>query len=354
MVSMAFSIDGAYLTRVCRDLVIEGSHEKAMAILESGLPGLPIGECSSILAGTRKLVGVNSFHVEDDSDEEHIREVQWLYAGVLFKDGLYWQPYAVVDGWDRSDVRPDLWAKNMWCRTSMTNCLNRSVAYMDDQIQDRVESVFSDTLGSAISLWKQVNAPPRFVCLQESWQSAFSEYETVRGGIERRSAQARSPVWGDEDEAAENVPVKYADLGPIPELPGGRTIDPMMATLAGQAGMTPEQAVGLFGSGPTDVEESAPGACRRGWVSPEGKCYGCLYGEHDKVAALLDGDEDDPSQSLLKKRWAKFYDRTAFSDKPSIVSRGHLTDAQRDAMEEWCLAFRFSFEEAYDQTVAEW
>lgn len=89
-------IDGGWLTGIARDLMREGQHEKAAALLHDGLEGIQWEDVYAILRGEARLVGTNTMDLEPDKDPEHVEALQDVYGGRFRFQGEWWVPYKAV------------------------------------------------------------------------------------------------------------------------------------------------------------------------------------------------------------------------------------------------------------------
>lgn len=67
---MHFSIDGEWLTNLVRQVWVEGDMAKAMHILSEGFPEMPETTRMAIIMGKKKLVGTDRMTIEDDDCKE--------------------------------------------------------------------------------------------------------------------------------------------------------------------------------------------------------------------------------------------------------------------------------------------
>lgn len=96
MGSVCFSISGAYITDVARQLVEEGKWRNALNLLVEGLQGFTIDDAVKVLKGSARLEGVNSVDLVEDDQEAVMKEMlddqfsgMYLHEGSLYEAVSY-------------------------------------------------------------------------------------------------------------------------------------------------------------------------------------------------------------------------------------------------------------------------
>lgn len=105
MPTASMQIDGGWLTGIARDLMREGQHDKAAALLYDGLDGIQWDQVYAILRGEAKLVGTNTLDLEPDEDPEYVEALQDVYGGRFEYEGRWWVAYKVVASLGGLDAR---------------------------------------------------------------------------------------------------------------------------------------------------------------------------------------------------------------------------------------------------------
>lgn len=94
------TITGEFLTRHCRDLVLEGRARFAWQTLARGLMGEGAEEvATAVLRGTMELIGDSTTGIDTrdtDPDEEYLAQVRHFYAGRVETDTGWSRPVAVI------------------------------------------------------------------------------------------------------------------------------------------------------------------------------------------------------------------------------------------------------------------
>lgn len=95
-----FSVEGEFLTRIARDMMLSDMPGKAWRIIADSLmgPGAD-GAARGILEGTMKLTGVNELELveedpEDDALKRYLSDLRYIYAGRMRLNGGWYRPTA--------------------------------------------------------------------------------------------------------------------------------------------------------------------------------------------------------------------------------------------------------------------
>jgi phosphohistidine swiveling domain-containing protein len=144
-----FSISGDFLTDFFRDLVVEGRWDYSLNALIRDVDGMTHDIAISILSGSKRLTGIQSFEdpegiqLVDDDAEEYLERLGYAYGHFYeHTDHKCYIPYAIVDRWGREDA---LWAAE-YLNSGSLPCLDRkdlqefsykrSLFYADNQFKD--------------------------------------------------------------------------------------------------------------------------------------------------------------------------------------------------------------------------
>lgn len=107
-----FSIDGAALTQLARNLVLDDEPGRAYRLIAEGLGGCPAAVAAAIgvVKGESRLIGDSNVGVDledDDSSEadEYCNAAAWLYAGRVRHKGQWVRPTGVITAWGYADAK---------------------------------------------------------------------------------------------------------------------------------------------------------------------------------------------------------------------------------------------------------
>lgn len=193
--SAHFSIDGGWLTNICRDFVLEGKWRHALATLVDGLEGISTDQALSILRGQQRLDGVNSVEMVDDHTPgaaEYISTLAWQYAGLWHRAGIgEFLPYAIVTHLSAEDV------PNFPRIPLMTEKWDtaRILYYADDPEKDTCTDIALEDSGVGI-IWRRVEDPPLWLRGVVGHLEAMDVFNAAGKWLERRSPQREtSSYW---------------------------------------------------------------------------------------------------------------------------------------------------------------
>lgn len=183
-----FSIDGGWLTGICRDFVLEGKWRHALATFTEGLEGISTDQAILILRGQYRLEGVNTIDlVEDNTPEaaEYLETLAWQYAGLWHRAGIgEFLPYALVTHLAAEDV-PDFpripLSSEKWDTA-------RLLYYADDPKKDICTDIAMEDSGVGI-IWRKVEDPPLWIRGAGSHCEAMDAFNAAGKWLERRSPQ---------------------------------------------------------------------------------------------------------------------------------------------------------------------
>jgi hypothetical protein len=108
-----FTVEGASIMTLGRNLMREGNWEKALRLITKGLQGISTDQAIAVLRGDFALGGENnsvSYFRQEDLDYK--RELNWVYAGYINEPALggkdtWYQPAAFVTDYGPTDVAWD-------------------------------------------------------------------------------------------------------------------------------------------------------------------------------------------------------------------------------------------------------
>lgn len=349
-----FSVEGEFLTDLCRSFVTEGRWRHAMATLVEGLPGISTDQVMSILRGTHKLAGVNDLELtpEDrrEKAESHEQLVAWQYAGLWRRaGGEMWRPYAVVTHLGREDVpdfsfssQPDLWGRH------------RILHYADDSRADDFteEGEALSCTGLAAVLWRRAHDVPLWLRGHDTARAALDEYLRLghcldeRGAWDEGADGVRRPALREGKRSVDpllDFDAIYEDLGV--EISAADRI-----TMAlGVEGKMAEAVQAIFGEDDQTAPVSDPDcSAESGYILPDGRFYGCPYMHHGRLAERLLRHEfnvevEDPQKEADNRNWLRiqasaFVGSTPVGSGYTIMSpKGRPTKRQKVTLVTWCI-----------------
>jgi hypothetical protein len=106
---VSFTVEGAFLTNHCRDIVYERNWTKAINDLRHSLVGMTIDQAIQVLSGEMKLIGVddgvNTIEMVKDGDPVWIERLASQYNG-YFKQGPNWyRPFERIVSFNARDAQ---------------------------------------------------------------------------------------------------------------------------------------------------------------------------------------------------------------------------------------------------------
>ncbi len=347
-----FRITGPAITKIARDLVLDGEWVKGARLLKNGIIGFTWDYAFRVLSGTHKLVGneTDGLNLEKDRGSRRYRnQQQQLYGNIILEpiSHEYMRPYGIVSAWCERDLA---WPReNRFCQGSRLTALGflvspeqstffRSLYYARDGRNDlpvvvdyngrTVCALFGRT--KQLPLWLEPCPTPQEAIKRTHWLPELS-WEIPR----TESALLPSGVFGKPDTPAD------AKLDPF----GG-----LSDVLATASSVTPDAIQGVMQAVAGEQDwESEPIIDRKklskyGWISPSGDFFGCtLYMEHKALAArilkhrIFTDPTDDPDKLLESKGWAKV-SISPLTGEASAWIYGSATPNQQLSIAEWGIA----------------
>lgn len=174
--SAVFHIQGARLTDLARELLLEGGDEaQCICLLTEGLAGLSVDQAIRILAGKARLTGDTrtgdgTLDLEADDCQRTQDAIRLRWLGRFKQLKRWWEPYMVVDQWRAKDALfaqkhaqdyagnpfAARWEPNTWSRNSAL----RSLCYARDPANDCASRIGGvPSWRSGIVLSREVPAP---------------------------------------------------------------------------------------------------------------------------------------------------------------------------------------------------
>ncbi len=294
---VTFRISGEHITNVARNLVCEGDWESAFRMLTDDIVGLGLENVYAILRGQKKLIGCNDVElVDDEPTAEYLKQLDFLYGGVVRRGDEYWKPYAVVLGYSSKDMKLDTLSLNKYnsvesdaIPTTLGNmakymswCMARNTFYMSDRANDKaVNCVYKGVQRSV--LWKRIRSVPVWISTHAYWQSAVDvvgDLNEISGCSEPQIVVDSGPEVSVVDEFTDSVRTDF------------------------------DRAVAKFVEGFDTKTHTID--CQNGWLSPKGVLFACEYIHHERLAcAILERYHDHvepsstPGDVLLKLGYHK-------------------------------------------------
>lgn len=321
MSTIHFSIDGEYLTRLARNLVIEEEWKKAVNILKEGICGVGYDIIFSVLNGNQKFIGINDLELVEDDDVEYKNYLRRNFSGLVDYKNSMWRPYAYVVANCKHDIATEMLQKNKHNRYYGPKIpekydghfqewsIARSTYYMNDKKNDLAVSLNykNDDRQEVYVLWEKVEAPFWLENSTRDFQKGLDDF-CKYGKLEGRVCSACQ-----NDKYAETL---YA------EQPG----DAPAKFLEGYIVESKRKHKEKLKQEELVVEKYERDIVKRmsehslnthfGWLSPQGILMPCQYMEHCSIAQVIaeyeygygkDGFET-PIQAddlMFKKGWIK-------------------------------------------------
>ena len=194
-----FRLSGESLTRMARDLVVEGRWMMATALLREGLEGMTYDLAYKILAGDLALEGdEHGMTVCDDDATEHKERVAYRYSGLLRgKDHKLYRGYACVVSWGPDDAA---YAKRVLGRSQQsvlvdfersTRWVEQRSHYYADSPEDVLLRLIHPMGGRTLNtLWAvHTEAPPPWLPEPTSdpytaWLACLRRCPDIRGALD--------------------------------------------------------------------------------------------------------------------------------------------------------------------------
>lgn len=202
--TICFGITGEFLTKTVRDMVTEGSWQKALKILRDSLHGMSYDQALGILSGEYKLVGdsrdggLDMVKDNPEDTKEYHRRVKFTYGGSYCLTGDIWfRPYAVVTDFGIKDVDAE---ERLFLPPSEKP---RALHYADSPKEDKVHLLNYDQTTRAI-LFHKVPVPPLWLDMPKNPQKALDEYMKYHLPLDARGHK----LWYGHYECAWNQVAK--------------------------------------------------------------------------------------------------------------------------------------------------
>lgn len=206
--TLKFTVDLKSLTKISRRYTLEKNWRAAIRMLQAAtIPPMPLDDVVAVLSGKMMTVGNEkggTLVPQDTSDEEYLffkGTSEWQNAGLLERDGEYYQPYAIIQGFtwdDESEVLERLESLDDW--TSMAGFARlMCTRYMDEVYSDIVEL----DIHEKPVLFKKVQGPAFWIDTFTDAKAAFKDFFAKRAsslkevGSDRLTNANRNPQCAD-------------------------------------------------------------------------------------------------------------------------------------------------------------
>jgi len=211
-----FKISGEFVTNHGRNLVLEGSWNKALTYIFNSLEGMTYDYVINLLSGKNKLIGMSGteegIELIDENPEDvikYLEDVRYFYGGAYCRVGDDWyRPYAIVTSYGEYDARSV-------GTIDADNSSRRSLHYADS-VHDISSSVVVPGTGTVhcSALFAKVVPPPVWLSVPKTPQEAVDEYLKLgryleeRGHIKKysyvennlKTAVLKIPQWANNEE----------------------------------------------------------------------------------------------------------------------------------------------------------
>lgn len=326
-----FIVTGDFITRLSRDLFIEGKLRDAERILMQCIEGMSYENAVSIIKGESRIAGTSAttLTLEKDDDQKIKNFIKSKYSGVVRYKDSYYVPYAVVNGWGPKDVGAghihkhklyDNYAPEDPVPVGLTSRFrmmaeSRNVAYMDDKQNDLQFILKLNNINSVI-LWKSVPIPPYWIDVinKGDWQQGLDEFIEVGNELSVRNHQSyfEYDEYDDrhmnDDDEFEEVESKNVD-----DIENDALKDLMV-----NAGIDESAITGMLKIFSNDVDDSVPVAlsneqlqkAMHGYILKDGRFFGCEYHHHANLAGrifkhLFNREVEDPEKEADNAGWIR-------------------------------------------------
>jgi hypothetical protein len=350
--TVCFSIDGEYLTDLCRDLVTENRWRHALRILTDGVRDLGYENALAVLRGEKKLVGVNDVELVDEDRAEkrddYLSLLAWQYAGMWCRPDGMWQPYAEVTSFGRADVPSDV---SMYVAGDLhisSRWANARVLYYADESRDRT----FDEADRVI--WRKVEDPPLWLTGQHTAVEALADLKKQGRYLDERGAcESAGGIVGQLQEAAtldlEELDPDFAvQVGELEDMLSDQRsfgLEDIAREALGEKGMQALQAI--LGTQQDDDEPpqlDKDCASEGGYILTDGRFFGCPYMGHRDLARRILRHivgiefEGDTEKEADRRNWLRIQPSALRAGKFSIMSpKGRPTKAQEKTLADWCI-----------------
>lgn len=194
-----FTVDAEFIVKFARDQVLSKDWRGALRTLTVSLsPPLSLDTAVDILAGRATLARTPDYSLEvvpqpqDCPDlKRYLSTAHWQQAGLLERDGEFYQPYAEIVGFTLADEQGVL--ERLRDQQDWTSC----VGYREARARHYAERPFDDIVcfdaGDNPVLMKRVQGPGIWVRTFTSAQEALTDFLTARpSGLEQRGGGPHS------------------------------------------------------------------------------------------------------------------------------------------------------------------
>jgi hypothetical protein len=348
-----FQVSGDFITDQARAFVLEEQWRRGLDLLRRGLSEMDYESAISILAGRKRLDGINHLDLVDEDPVEaelFAGELRYRYAGLYQVGHDFFKPYAYVDNWGPDDCRervPNRFHNRLVTREAYVvrfDPLVRSVYYMNDQVNDRAEVLevpVKDGFNKrAVVLFAQVDDPPFWIEFAKTPQEALEAFLANGGCLSHRGYHTipEGPCAArTEAQRLETGRRIVEQLDTILRDPDFPRPDPRVVR---GLGLDPE----VFEPPPKPEPPEAnqdPTAGKLGWVLRDGRFERCQYFGHKDLAARLLEEQgvevSDPDRQGMEAGWVKVVWSELLGEY-EVYSPSRTTKAQQETMLNWCLA----------------
>ena len=199
-----FSVEGAFVVNFARDQVLSKDWRGALRTLQQvTTPALSLDQAVDILSGKSTLVEKGQKMVLQPQDpacpklKRYLNTAHWQNAGLLERDGEFYQPYAQIVAFGRDDRRPVMERLEQDCDWMTVQAFQQARArhYMDKPFDD----IACFDTGSHPVLMKRVQGPAFWQPTFTDTESAMAHYMEHRNGLEDRGADSYGVAFNTVD-----------------------------------------------------------------------------------------------------------------------------------------------------------
>lgn len=188
-----FSVEGAFIVNFARDQVLSKDWRGALRTLQKVMtPALSLDQAVDILSGKSTLVDVGKKMVLQPQDpacpklKRYLNTAHWQNAGILERDGEFYQPYAEIPSFNWEDGRPVL------KRLEEDRDWMSIHAFQQARARHYMERPFDDIAcfdsGSHPVLFKRVQGPAFWQPTFTDTESAMAHWTEHRKGLDELGA----------------------------------------------------------------------------------------------------------------------------------------------------------------------
>jgi hypothetical protein len=398
--TLAFVVEGGWLTEHCRALVREGRWRHALDTLDA-LHGMTRDVAEAILKGQSRLVGDSSEGISLAPEAEAVRaeteeHLRWAFGGMYYDsaNGRHYRPQAIVHqyGPASEDYAEEQVGFKPGRRTSMRDVFakrfyeKKVMFFADDRERDVVREVNVPLVKGTLEprpttpgdenayrdrrpvIFGYVEDPPPWAeRFKNDAQGALDDFLGGGGGLpvrNDRSSRDPAPVfrWDKptpETEAADRFEDAVESMTRKMDAEADMVLGEYVEDSLGRANRMaaagiPGYSVGDYindrAAGDREAERGAPVPdtafqYRGGYVTEDGKFYGCPYHAHDQLARRLlihkygvpESDIENPQRMIDGRNVVHVQDAKLMGGVQFYVKgRDYVSQRQLDTVWDYC------------------